>query len=61
MLPPLVPTQTISGRSDGKRSASPDCRIQWHRYNGTAAPDQQDVGLLDHGNPELSLRGSAAR
>src|SRR6266480_1038153 len=31
MLPPLSPTQTVS--SDGKRSASPDCRIQWHRYN----------------------------
>jgi hypothetical protein len=30
MLPALSPTQTVS-RSDGKRSASPDCRIQWHR------------------------------
>ena len=30
MLPALSPTQTGS-RSDGKRSASPDCRIQWHR------------------------------
>jgi hypothetical protein len=27
MLPPLTPTQTVS-RSDGKRPASPDCRIQ---------------------------------
>ncbi len=27
MLPALSPTQTVS-RSDGKRSASPDCRIQ---------------------------------
>lgn len=31
MLPALNPTQTVS-RSDGRRSASPDCRIQWHRY-----------------------------
>ena len=31
MLPALTPTQTVSG-SDGRRSASPDCRIQWHRY-----------------------------
>ena len=30
MLPALTPTQTVSG-SDGRRSASPDCRIQWHR------------------------------
>src|SRR6266536_4946684 len=33
MLPPLSPTQTVS--SDGRRSASPDCRIQWHRYRGS--------------------------
>jgi len=31
MLPALNPTQTVSC-SDGRRSASPDCRIQWHRY-----------------------------
>src|SRR6476646_10737626 len=34
MLPALRPTQTVSG-SDGKRSASPDCRIQWHRYSAS--------------------------
>jgi hypothetical protein len=28
MLPALNPTQTVSRRSDGKRSAIPDCRIQ---------------------------------
>src|SRR5215207_11092936 len=33
MLPALSPTQTVS-RSDGKRSASPDCRIQEHRSKG---------------------------
>src|SRR3954452_6546546 len=31
MLPALSPTQTVS--SDGKRSANPDSRIQWHRYS----------------------------
>src|SRR5262249_14953457 len=31
MLPALTPTQTVSG-SDGRRSASPDCRNQWQRY-----------------------------
>ena len=30
MLPALIPTQTVS-LSEGRRSASPDCRIQWHR------------------------------
>ena len=34
MLPALSPTQTVS-RSEGRRSASPDCRIQWHRYKGS--------------------------
>src|SRR5712691_13133966 len=31
MLPALSPTQTVSD-SDGRRFASPDSRIQWHRY-----------------------------
>src|SRR4051794_24884506 len=34
MLPALSPTQTISC-SDGRMSASPDCRIQWHRYSAS--------------------------
>ena len=34
MLPALSPTQTVSS-SDGSRSASPDCRIQWHRYKAS--------------------------
>src|SRR4051812_37974107 len=34
MLPALSPTQTIS-LSDGRRSASPDSRIQWHRYRAS--------------------------
>src|SRR5580700_6483005 len=33
MLPPLSPTQ--AARSEGKRSASPDCRIQWLRYKAS--------------------------
>ena len=31
MLPALTPTQTVSS-SDGRRSAKPDARSQWHRY-----------------------------
>ena len=34
MLPALSPTQTVS-LSDGRRSASPDSRIQWHRYRAS--------------------------
>jgi uncharacterized iron-regulated membrane protein len=45
-------------RSDGRRSASPDCRIQWHRYvasppavSRTSASRAQgptaDAGVLD--------------
>src|SRR4029453_16361940 len=34
LLPALSPTQTVSS-SDGSRSASPDCRIQWHRYKAS--------------------------
>ena len=34
MLPALNPTQTLS-RSDGRRSARPDSRIQWHRYSAS--------------------------
>ena len=34
MLPALSPTQTVSC-SDGRRSASPDSRIQWHRYSAS--------------------------
>src|SRR6476659_6035689 len=34
MLPALSPTQTVLS-SDGSTSASPDCRIQWHRYRAS--------------------------
>ncbi|GAA5023171.1 hypothetical protein GCM10025734_80070 [Kitasatospora paranensis] len=34
MLPALSPTHTLS-RSEGSRSASPDSRIQWHRYRAS--------------------------
>ena len=30
LLPPLTPSETVSRRSDGKRSASPRCRSQEH-------------------------------
>ncbi len=50
MLPALSPTQTVS-RSDGKRSASPDCRIQWHRYRAIAAIHQQNVCLSHPADP----------
>src|SRR5580765_2062496 len=34
MLPALSPTQTVPS-SDGSRSASPDSRMQWHRYKAS--------------------------
>src|SRR6476659_2670981 len=34
MLPALSPTQTVSS-SDGSRSASPECSIQWQRYKAS--------------------------
>src|SRR5262249_28071747 len=52
MLPALTLTQTVS-RSDGRRSARPDARIQWHKYAASPAVDQQDVGLSDERNPAL--------
>src|SRR5438045_3361473 len=47
MLPALNPTQTVS--SDGKRSANPDSRIQWRRYNESPPVHQQGVSLPDQG------------
>ena len=37
MLPPLSPTQSVSGRF-GRSSASPDSRIQWPRYRASPPP-----------------------
>src|SRR3954454_22311858 len=34
MLPALSPTQTVFC-NDGRSSARPDCRIQWHRYKAS--------------------------
>ncbi len=44
MLPALSPTQTVS-RSDGKRSASPDSLIQWHRYRASPPYSIADPNL----------------
>src|SRR2546429_505713 len=59
MLPPLSPTQTVS-RSDGKRSASPDCRIQWHRYKASPpAASRTSVSRTKGTQRSSSMLGSA--
>src|SRR6187431_1173924 len=59
MLPALSPTQTVS-RSDGKRSASPDCRIQWHRYSGSPPFTSRTSVSRTHGTQRASsMLGSA--
>ncbi len=59
MLPALTPTQTISG-SDGRRSASPDCRIQWHRYVASPPSTNRTSASRTQGTQRSSPRlGSA--
>src|SRR5439155_22168955 len=59
MLPPLSPTQTVS-RSDGKRSASPDCRIQWHRDKASPpAASRTSVSRTKGTQRSSSMLGSA--
>src|SRR6188472_4725792 len=59
MLPALSPTQTVS-RSDGKRSASPDCRIQWHRYRASPPfTSRTSVSSTQETQRSLSMLGSA--
>jgi len=59
MLPALSPTQTAS-RSDGKRSASPDCRIQWHRYKASPpATSRTSVSRTKGTQRSSSMLGSA--
>src|SRR5438034_6259276 len=59
MLPALSPTQTVS-RSDGKRSASPDCRIQWHRYRASPpATSRTSVSRTQGTQRSSSMLGSA--
>jgi len=59
MLPPLSPTQTVSG-SDGRRSASPDCRIQWHRYKASPpATSRTSVSCTKGTQRSSSMLGSA--
>ena len=59
MLPALSPTQTVS-RSDGRRSASPDSRIQWHRYRASP-PDtsRTSVSRTRGTQSSSSMLGSA--
>src|SRR3954453_18131078 len=48
MLPALTPTQTMSG-NDGSRSASPDSRIQWHRYDASPPSTRSASASRTHG------------
>ena len=52
MLPALRPTQTA--RSDGRRSANPDWRIQWHRYKASP-PATSRTSAPDQGNPTFFI------
>src|SRR5215469_2448496 len=59
MLPALSPTQTVSG-SDGSRSASPDCRIQWHKYSASPPfTSRTSVSRTQGTHFSLSMLGSA--
>src|SRR5262247_2526340 len=59
MLPALTPTQTVSG-SDGRTSASPDSRIQWHRYVASPPSTSRTSASRTHGIQRfLSMVGSA--
>ena len=59
MLPALTPTQTVSG-SDGRRSASPDSRIQWHRYVASPPSTSRTSASRTQGTQRSSPRlGSA--
>ena len=59
MLPALIPTQTVSG-SDGRRSASPDSRIQWHRYVASPPSTSSTSASRTHGTQRSSpMLGSA--
>src|SRR4051812_6954108 len=53
MLPALTPTHTVSG-SDGRRSASPDCRIQWHRYVASPPSTSRTSASRTHGTQRSS-------
>src|ERR1700733_12341596 len=59
MLPALNPTQTVL-RNDGKRSARPDSRIQWHRYRASPPFTSRTSVSLTRGTQRSSLMlGSA--
>src|SRR3954451_21634854 len=59
MLPALSPTQTVS-LSDGSTSASPDWRIQWHRYRASPpATSRTSVSRSRGTQCSSSMLGSA--
>ena len=59
MLPALSPAQTVSPR-DGRRSASPDSRIQWARYSASPPLTRRTSVSRTHGNQRSSpMLGSA--
>ncbi len=59
MLPALTPTQVVSG-SDGRRSASPDSRIQWHRYVASPPSTSRTSASLTQGTQRSApIVGSA--
>src|SRR3984957_12220850 len=59
MLPPLSPAQTASD-SDGRRSARPDSRIQWHRYRASPPfTSRTSVSLTRGTQSSSSMLGSA--
>src|SRR5215207_9274662 len=53
ILPALTPTYTVL-RSDGRRSASPDSRIQRHRYR-TSPPNTSRASASSTGATQFSL------
>src|SRR6478735_8631808 len=59
MLPALSPTHTVSVR-DGKRSTSPDSRIQWYRYRASPpATSRTSVSRTSGTHFSSSMLGSA--
>jgi hypothetical protein len=59
MLPALTPTQTVS-TSDGRRSASPDCRIQWHRCVASPPSTSRASASWTHGTQRFSAMPESA-
>src|SRR5262245_39169360 len=59
MLPALRPTQTLSS-NEGSRFASPDSRIQWHRYRASPPSTSRTSASRTHGSQrDLPMLGRA--